>query len=264
MWRITSGSETGTSHLTDRLPCQDACSVAEIQGADGPVLVCVCADGAGSVKHAEVGARLACSEIIELCTALLPAGLPLVQFDEHHAREWCAFIRLTLQEEADQLQVGMEELACTLVVALIGLERSCFFQVGDGGIVIRNGEYLELVFTPEHGEFPETTYFLTDPDVGLHVHFRAIQHSVDSIAAFTDGLESLLLSFPDFAVHKPFFEKAFAAAEEIGDPAELQQQLKNLLNSSHINQRTTDDKTLILATRIPQLCKEPDHDSNLL
>ena len=261
---MTSGSETGTSHLTDRLPCQDACSVAEIQGVDGPVLVCVCADGAGSVKHAEVGARLACSEIIELCTALLPEGLPLVQFDEHHAREWCAFIRLTLQEEADQMQVSMEELACTLVVALIGPERSCFFQVGDGGIVIRNGERFELVFTPEHGEFPETTYFLTDPDVSLHVHFHAIHHSIYGVAAFTDGLEPLLLNFPDFAVHKQFFEKAFAAAEKVCDPIELQQQLKQLLNSSQVNERTTDDKTLILAMRIPDCCTEPDHDSNLL
>ena len=61
-----------------------------------------------------------------------------------------------------------------------------------------------------------------------------------------------------------FKEKAFAAAEKVCDPNELQQQLKQLLNSSQVNERTTDDKTLILATRTSHCCTEPDHDSNLL
>ncbi len=264
MWRVTSGSETGTSHLIDNLPCQDACRVAQIDCPDGPVLVCVCADGAGSVTYADVGAQLACADLIELCTAMLPAELPFDQFHEFHAREWCAFLRESLQLQANQLLASMDDLACTLVVALIGTRRSCFFQIGDGGVVVRTQERLQLIFPPDHGEFAETTYFLTDQDVGLHLRFTELDTSVDGLVAFTDGLESLLLSYPDFSVHNSFFEKVLAAAETTDDSTDLTNQLRQLLNSTTVNERTSDDKTLIIAARIPQSGKEGVHASAIL
>jgi hypothetical protein len=151
----------------------------------------------------------------------------------------------------------MDELACTLVVALVGPNRACFLQIGDGGVVIRIQNRYRLIFRPHHGEIAESTYFLTDPDVSLHLRFFEINESIDGVAAFTDGLEPLLLAFPEFSIHQPFFDKAFAAAEQPNTPEELREQLFRFLNSSHVNQRTTDDKTLILATRIPPNLPEP-------
>jgi hypothetical protein len=216
------------------------------------------------VTYAEVGARLACADLIELCTAMLPEELPFDQFDEFHAREWCAFLRVSLQLQANQLQASMDDLACTLVVALIGTRRSCFFQVGDGGVVVRSQDRLQLIFPPDHGEFAETTYFLTDPDISLHLRFTELNAPVDGLVAFTDGLESLLLTYPDFSVHHTFFKKVLAAAEATGDSTDLTNQLRQLLNSTAVNERTSDDKTLIIAARIPQSGKEHDDASELL
>ena len=252
MWRVASGCEPGTSHLLDSLPCQDACGVAEIDCADGPVLVCVCADGAGSVIHAAVGAQLTCAGLIELCAAMLPEKLAFDRFDVFQARRCCALLRQSLQLKAHWLHAGMDDLACTLVVALIGLRRSCFFQVGDGGVVVRTPDGLQLIFPPDHGEFPETTYFLTDPDFKLHLRFTELNAPVNGLVAFTDGLESLLLTYPDFSVHSAFFEKALAAAESTDNAEDLTHQLRQLLKSTTVNDRTSDDKTLIIAARIPQ------------
>lgn len=263
MWRITSGSEPGTSHLDDNLPCQDASLVAEIECPGGPILACVCSDGAGSVRYAEVGAQLVCSELITLCEEMLPEALPFDQFNEFHAQQLCAFLRESLRLQATQWQASMDDLACTLVVALIGISRSCFFQIGDGGVVVRTRDQMKLIFPPDHGEFAETTYFLTDEDVSRHFRFFELQAPVDGVVAFTDGLEPLLLTYPDFAIHQPFFENVLKAAETQSDMTDLTNQLRRMLNSTNINERTSDDKTLIVAARIPPKDKGLDHASVL-
>ena len=72
------------------------------------------------------------------------------------------------------------------------------------------------------------------------------------MALLTDGLQGLALRFDTREAHGPFFEPMFARlrAEGEGEPESLREELRAFLGSAPVNQRTDDDKTLVLATRL--------------
>jgi hypothetical protein len=73
------------------------------------------------------------------------------------------------------------------------------------------------------------------------------------VALLTDGLQGLALRFSTREAHGPFFEPMFARLrrEREGEPKGLGKELRAFLGSAPVNQRTDDDKTLVLATRLP-------------
>jgi hypothetical protein len=162
----------------------------------------------------------------------------------------CAAIRAALHERAAQLGVTPRDLACTLVGAIVSETSAAFVQVGDGGIVIReHTDTLKPVFWPESGEYINTTFFITGPNLADRVQFSASSRNVRDIALFTDGLQMLCLKYADRMVHEPFFRPMFHALRASAEGLALTPQLESFLNSGPINTRTDDDKTLILATR---------------
>jgi hypothetical protein len=66
---------------------------------------------------------------------------------------------------------------------------------------------------------------------------------------FTDGLQRLLLHYETQTPHIPFFEPVFAQLENAECCARLNEELRSFLDSRAVNQRTDDDKTLVLAAR---------------
>jgi hypothetical protein len=76
---------------------------------------------------------------------------------------------------------------------------------------------------------------------------------VDEIALFSDGLQMLALQFDTRRAHAPFFQPMFARlrTEAPGESTTLTGLLTEYLGSPVINKRTDDDKTLVLATRLP-------------
>jgi hypothetical protein len=74
----------------------------------------------------------------------------------------------------------------------------------------------------------------------------------------TDGLQMLSLVYASKQVHDPFFEPMFTVLRSAESEAlqQLDDQLHRFLDSPEVNNRTDDDKTLVLATRICALGKE--------
>jgi hypothetical protein len=110
-----------------------------------------------------------------------------------------------------------------------------------------------LMSWPQHGEYINTTVFLTDPAARANFEFCARPDVVDEIAVFTDGIESLTLHYASQTVHGPFFDAVFPAVRALKAPGvsdALSSQLGAYLRSSTICDRTDDDKTLLLASRI--------------
>ena len=125
-----------------------------------------------------------------------------------------------------------------------------FMQIGDGAIVVRQGDGLVPVFWPQSGEYINTTNFLTDAESEEKLEFTEMTQ-VDELAIFTDGLERLLLRFDDKSVHQQALVPMLnylsdAATEQI---QQIESELAGFLDSAQVNSRTDDDKTLILATR---------------
>jgi len=152
---------------------------------------------------------------------------------------------------AAELEVEARELATTFLGVVVADHESLLIQIGDGAIVFRcaNTDDFAAAFWPQTIEYANTTYFLTDPKFEAHANFRHECSQVIDIALFTDGLERLALRFSDQTVHDPFLVPMFARLSATSCVEELFEPLRGFLSSDAVNERTDDDRTLILATR---------------
>lgn len=251
MWKVISASAIGTAHVEANQLCQDDCYSEVIRGADGQdYLLCVVADGAGSAKEGGKGAELACIATRSSIEASLGA-LPSKPLNEPLVEEWVEAVRHAIREEADARSLTPREFACTLLCAVVGPDMAVFFQIGDGAIVASNGYSQGVVFWPDSGTYANMTYFVTEEDALEHLHISVTSARIAEVALFSDGLQRLALSFEHRTPHAPFFEPMLnvlrhrdsAGCEDLGA------QLALFMSSPQINERTDDDKTLVLATR---------------
>lgn len=143
----------------------------------------------------------------------------------------------------------MRDLACTLLTAIVGEDGAAFSQIGDGAIVYRASELFQTAFWPQTGEYAGTTFFLTGTDLEKRLMFNVLKNRVDEVALLTDGLQPLALHYDSRTVHAPFFQPMFEAMRQTAEVQSLDEPLNQFLTSKPVNDRTDDDKTLILATR---------------
>jgi hypothetical protein len=165
------------------------------------------------------------------------------------------WLRKTLErltEVAAKKNVERSELACTILLALLGDEHAVFAQIGDGAWVVRREGLTEAATWPFTGEFANQTKFLTSPDAFDFLQFKKYECAVEAVGGFTDGVQCLGLKFADKSVHAPFFEAMFDALKSCDDPTSLRAPLMAFLSSERVNERTDDDKTLVIAHRFPE------------
>lgn len=262
-WRHIAASVIGTSHQRTGGVCQDsnACSVFP-NSADGDVLVAVVADGAGSAKQAEAGSALACQSITESATRFL-AGRRLHRVTKRTVENWIRTFQQKISSAASALDFKPRDYACTLLAALVGQHHAVFFQIGDGSIVVADAEEHSYghVFWPERGEYENATFFATDRRFAANLRFASVRRNVVELAMFSDGLQRLALDFQKTMPHEPFFRGVFPPVRKASpeNAGQLSQGLSSFLGSDRVNQRTDDDKTLILATRLSEPAFESAH-----
>lgn len=252
-WRIALASSVGTAHLAAAQPCQDAHGHLEATDVDGEgVLALAVADGAGSAEKAEVGALLACETFTRLVATYLEQGGRVAAIGRPLAERWIAGILYRLELQTRQRGGTLRDYACTLLAAVVGDRSAAFLQIGDGAMVVSGASGWRHVFWPQHGEFANTTTFVTSDGAARAMAFESHGAPIDEIALFTDGLESLVLHKASRTVHGPFFDSMFGSVRKSaasGVDAGLSRALADYLASPRINERTGDDKTLILASR---------------
>jgi hypothetical protein len=251
MWKLLFQSVRGTAHERSGQPCQDSCLVRLRQTTQGPVLVLACADGAGSAAQAHAGARLACRGVTRLILEDVRGGLAVERVEKNTALLWYGRLRQELEAEAGRRDIGLHDLACTLLVGIVGEGAAAFAQVGDGAIVVRDRDDYGTVFWPQTGEYANTTNFITEPAFADHLAFAPWPAPVDELALFSDGLQMLALNFATRTVHRPFFQPLFGKLRTAAGREGLPRALRSFLLSPAVNQRSDDDKTLVLATRVP-------------
>ncbi|VTR93756.1 serine threonine phosphoprotein phosphatase : Serine/threonine protein phosphatase OS=Myxococcus stipitatus (strain DSM 14675 / JCM 12634 / Mx s8) GN=MYSTI_02389 PE=4 SV=1: PP2C_2 [Gemmata massiliana] len=259
MWRTLAESSTGTSHLARSVPCQDAHRLGTIESVGGTVLIVAVADGAGSAKFAEVGATVACNTLLAETRADLLAGTSVAQISRDALVKWMLTARAEIVRQAEERQVRLRELACTAILAVIGENSAAFAQIGDGAIVVSNNGSYAPVFWPAPAEYANVTDFLTDDGAEDRIVVETIAGRVDEFAVLSDGLQRLALDYSSRRGHAGFFGPLFATLRDHPAPAELADSLRQFLASSQVNARTDDDKTLVLATRLPRVCPPRTH-----
>lgn len=255
-WRLAIGSASGTSHRATGAPCQDSAAHRFVETPDGTVLIAVVCDGAGSAAHAEIGASLAAQTFVDAAERYFASNGLLADVNRERAADWVKIIAQRLEDEANSAESAARDYACTLVAAVVGVNHAAFIQIGDGAIVVSHGpeDGWSYVFWPQHGEFANTTNFIVSPTAGEAMDFELALRSVREIALFSDGIENLVLHRATKSVHESFFAAMFPPvrnSQAAGFDSELSAGLTKYLNSPVICDRTDDDKTLILATRVP-------------
>ena len=250
-WRVVGAAAPGTSHTRVGLPCQDA---LVYQAGENSLLVAL-SDGAGTAERSQSGAQAAVQAALASLTISLDGSLPVDQAAWQEAL-CAAFVdaRSALQSLAEFEQQPLRAYAATLILAIATADRLAVAQLGDGAVVAgESPDQLFLVNRPQRGEYANETYFLTQEDALEHVQVSVNERAVNSLAVMSDGLTRLALRLPAQVPYLPFFQPLFAFATHAEEEQIAAGHLLEFLNSERVCDRTDDDKSLVLAVRLPDL-----------
>lgn len=264
-WRVVGASVQGTSHQAKDVPCQDAHTYDILP--TGEVLIAV-ADGAGSAARSHEGAHLAVTQAVVAVRAYLSQQPPadtaqwqhLMQQVFHHARQ-------TLLEHAAEAEEADRAFATTLMCAVLSPTTLVVGQLGDGLVVEEQKDgTLVTIILPQRGEYANETSFITQADALERVEIAVHTEAVQSLAVTTDGLLRLAVQLPDHTPSPRFFQPLLEFVVEAEDDEQAQRELAAFLDSERVGKRTDDDKTLVLAVRLPsgkttETTTEPQEDT---
>jgi len=247
MWKIIGESVAGTSHLRAGLECQDFChytpKVVQADSSQAAFYIAI-ADGAGSALRARRGAEASVDHIVASVDRLPH------EVERDYALSLVRSTRDHLQHVAEAESITLDALACTILFCGLGAESSFFMQVGDGCWVAEKDGKLLAVTWPYFGEYVNETTFLTARNAEEAMQFCRVDEPLAAVAGFTDGVQALALNYAKRKVHNDFFLPMFHELRHCEDATMLLAPLRGFLNSKPVNDRTSDDKTLVLACRI--------------
>lgn len=251
-WKTIGKSVTGVSHLAIDKGCEDAlCYLTLHDHAGNEVLVCGMSDGAGSARYAAYASAYTVEKVVESAIHLLEHKEELT---EGHIYAMAEDIFYGLEQEAIDKNAPLNEYSCTLLGCIITPNKAAFFQIGDGAIIRSDDSgYYTTLWWPQNGEYQNSTTFLVDDSTFANLQVTIIEDTVAEVALFTDGLQLLTLNMDSLTVHQPFFSGLFHHLRKADDHEKeniLNKKLAEYLDSKPINERTDDDKTLFLATRL--------------
>ena len=253
-WRYVAASVVGTSHEKASGTCQDAndCQIYSTPTGE-KVLAAVVADGAGSAVCGGEGAARTCRALLSLVNEYLCSGNAIEQITKETAKSWITTTQRLLEEEARAASRERRDFACTVLGLVAGESCTACLQVGDGVMVLSDSEEHAYghVFWPDRGEYANTTHFVTEDDAIEHLQFESVNRRIVEVALLTDGLQTVALNYQQQIAHEPFFKGLFAPLQTAkeGCSPELSESLLSFLSSPRVNEKTDDDKTLVLASR---------------
>lgn len=275
-WLIVGASVAGKSH-TDaepQIPCQDSHEISCLPGNWGVAVVC---DGAGSAKHADLGANFVAkltaklfAEIIEKNNWHLHTHLPTSKKWETCVVNTLLEVRHRLEKYAEEITVSSKELACTVIVVIFSPLGLLVAHIGDGraGYCNAQNQWLPLL-KPWKGEEANQTVFITSNIWEQPDSFIETGVVVQPPIAFTlmsDGCEAHAFQTGIFdheqqkyveinLPHPPFFDPLVATLHNLYGQQlpsnNIQQKWTNFVENGNIGlANEPDDKTLLLGVLI--------------
>ncbi|TAG76086.1 MAG: protein phosphatase 2C domain-containing protein [Oscillatoriales cyanobacterium] len=247
-WEIVGCSAIGTKHVTGGTPCQDAVFYEMISDR---IIIGAVSDGMGSARRSDVGSKLAVQTALSQIKST-QCWLNQPKNDEGAReifRSVLGQVQAALKREAENGGYSVKDLNCTLLAFVATPEWLAAMQVGDGLIVVRpKGKDYQLVFMPDKGEFCNETTSVTSSHALEEMEVCVKSGSYEFICAATDGIENISLVKPDNwrpfeGFFKPLEKQIMLSTNSL---AHKKKEIEDFLNSEQINQKTDDDKTLLL------------------
>jgi hypothetical protein len=242
---IFGGSVTGRSHIQFNIPCQDSYAFKILPSGECIIAV---ADGLGSAKKSEIGAKTAVKTAIEVGESIITEKKNEgISYDEV-LREIIISSRSALETQAIEDKCSLRDLACTIIVVLF-LESDIFVaHIGDGAVVAKTREELILISEPEETEYVNEVVPLTSEKWDVSLRITSKISNIECVAVFTDGCQWASLSKTQ-KIWKPyegFFNPLFEYAQELEHLEQGESEVKELLISKKLSETSEDDKTLLI------------------
>jgi hypothetical protein len=255
-WRLLGASVTGTWHVKGGRAGQDAHGYREVSGG---VLLAV-ADGASSAERSAEGAHLAAAGILDAVASTLASGWPAsLQVWRNVFSDAYATAKRSLEQLAADEALPARAFATTLLCAALSDEVLAVAQLGDGVAAAfspggghgrgAGGDWF-LAAEPQRGEYANETYFLSQAGALQHLDIYVYAEPVRALALMTDGLLRLVIDAKRLP-HVPFFQPLLTFGVEMEDQTLAEAQLAAFLASERVCARTDDDKTIVMALRLP-------------
>lgn len=248
-WRVVAATAAGTSHVERGEACQDR-YWAGVLATPEPVVSLWVADGAGSAVSGAEGAALAVAAAHGTVEERVAEGS--IQLTGSFAAEILRRVRELIAFDAATFDAPLRDYATTLLGLVSVGQSTLVVQVGDGAVVVDCGEGLELALHPPVFEYANATHFVTDDEAVDRLRCRVLNGRVLKAALLSDGLQALALDLASWTPYRPFFDPLFSVllSVRVEQEAELPNALGAFLNSPAVNDRTDDDKTLVLAVAV--------------
>jgi len=243
---IFGASVSGSLHLQEGLPCQDAYCYELVSDDFGVIAV---ADGLGSAPFSDLGSRLSVDAAV--CAAkslLLGTSSDKLDLSEIPVRMLQA-ARECLEETAliDDFQLG--DMATTLIAVLFNSHCIYTAQIGDGAVVAQVAGSLVLLSGPVHSEYANEVTPITCNTWQANLSRAEACSGAEYLAVFTDGCQraSLRKTVEGYEPFERFFHPVFSYAAGMDNIEKGELELSEFLASEKISEYSEDDKTLVLA-----------------
>ena len=252
-WRYAQASVIGLAHLNQETECQDRVTCQTLATKNGEILIAAVADGAGSTSHGQIGAEIACQLFVtEIKSFLRSSGESVKSISEDFGKYWVNYFQKKLEETAQKDEKELREYASTFIGAIVGENIAVFFQIGDGAAVYSvsgAAESYHFAIAPLESEYVNMTEFLTDKTAIEQFRYALIEENIEDLILFSDGIYAVAVNYQTNQPHEPFLMPMIAPLRNTNAPNGLNEKLEKFLSSPKINEKTDDDKTIILASR---------------
>jgi hypothetical protein len=274
-WKVVSASVKGLSHELNNLPCQDAILFSVCKG----ILIVAAADGAGSAKHSDLGAKVAVDSSLRYIESIIldnfrnsdacEVNLTQSRFNtilaswDEVAVDVVRQAFMSVQTVANDSNLPIKELASTLLVVVASDIGIAALQIGDGAIIVNTPDNCFVPLTiPPQTEYINETVFLISPTAIKNMQTNTFG-KVKQLAIMTDGIQMLALEMKERKPYNPFFSTIFNFAANTSSEAESVSDLEKFLVSKRVRQYSHDDITLLLAS-LTELEKTYPSDKELV
>ena len=234
------------------MPCQDYTEFIRLN--NGEIVIGAVSDGGGIYKYSDVGSKLA----VETALNSLQLWSNSLKKEDKLSRKRLKYlakkvfattlkkVKEAFNEKARKMSCSPKDFSCTLLVVVATPNWLAAMQIGDGFIVVRQPESkYQLLFHPSKGEYFNETTFVTSSSAERKMQVKTLFGKQQFIFAASDGLEKIAINLKNWQPHPPFFYD-FEKALETRTENEEKLSTEDWLKSEDVNERTDDDKTILL------------------
>lgn len=255
-WKYAYASVIGTSHINSNTTKQDFCKVEEYLVNDVMYLLVAVADGAGSAKYSDASSKYICKLFTRKAKSWLDKN-KITELTRDTVLSWFLLFQKVIARAVRLYHLeSPRDFATTLLFTILSVKGNIFIQIGDGVIAQGNSFDINCVFLPQNGEYLNTTYFASDKNIAEHFMFTHNTDNIERLVMHTDGIELISFDFTRMKPHVRFFNPLFDQLESsdgFGIDKETSEFIAGFLNCERVNQKTDDDKTLVIISQIKEI-----------